>query len=85
MHDREDTRLLTGKAGIAAGSKDVLTIPRFNSFFVPDFPAQVIHAGEAVSIKKFLPVGRPLAINMMLAMLARAGGSENYNVRMAGE
>jgi hypothetical protein len=61
----------------------ILLIPWFDRLDFPYPPANVIAANVTPVVKKLLPVGRPLAIDMVLAWLPGASGGKNDHVRVA--
>lgn len=85
MYDALDSGLVSGFPGIKGCDKDVLAIPGFDSRIIPDFPSQVVGAGEFELIKKLLPVVGPLTVHVIFAGLLWWGGGEQDGVAHPGE
>lgn len=85
MDDRLQARFMTRRSGIVGGEKEVLAIPGFDVFVVPDLWTEFVAADKAVGVEARLPVGGPLAVDVVLALLAGAGGREDHQRGMGGE
>src|SRR5437773_8583497 len=84
MNDRPDTRFPPRDRWIPARPKQVLAVPGFDAHVLPDAPTDGIFTPKPTSIELMLPIGRPLAINMTLAGLPRASGTEQCIVSVFG-
>src|SRR5262249_55575489 len=84
MYNRLETGFTPGVFRLSARPENVLAIPRLDTFIIPDLPAYRVVTNIALAVEQRLPVGRPLAVDMMLTGLGRASRTEQYRVGMDG-
>src|SRR5262245_5508861 len=85
MNDGFQPAFLSRAESVAPGHEHVLPIPDVDTGLVPDSPSNGVGAGESTGIEPLLPVGRPLAVDVVLTTLARTRGREDEFGRMGSE
>lgn len=77
--------LFSGRIAIAVSREYILAIPRLYGVIGPYARTHIIPTRIAARVEESLPVGRPLAIDVMLAVLARRRGGKENKLTMGTE
>ena len=82
MDDGGNARFMPGLRRILLRDKQVLPVPGFNPVIRPNPPANAVAANVAAVVELFLPMLRPLAVHVVLAVLAGRCGGKNNSIAM---